>query len=129
MKSTELITGSWVNYNKKNKKVTTISNANVLLQDCIEIVYLSELKCIPLTTEILDKNFGVSNVWDGDFRNRLEWELEDSFDSVTGICYDQDKDEFTIIDSFDCHTYAELEYVHQLQQWLNVLGIEKEIKL
>jgi len=132
MKATELIIGSLIEYSGAVCKVIGIS------EDVIKVdnyfydedmdVRCDKIQGIPLTTDILDKTFGCSKEFDLGAEDFAKWDAEESDYSTISILYNLEYCIFTLTTDTDVE-YTELEYVHQLQQWLNILEIKKEVIL
>ena len=142
MKANELMIGDWVECTywtpSKQLKVAEIrrimddeTKIGVYSDDLVLIFRQSEVKPIPLTPEILEKNgMHLYNRKTNDFREECnhcdcfdedeDFRLELSLDDNGKIRWSIYGDEYTIIP---------LDYVHQLQQALRLCGIPKEIEL
>lgn len=123
MKANELMVGNWVLWKNKKVQIARVSgivysfgHIDVTLAHCnddnlLESHDIKSVSPIPLTEEILEKNFP-------DPTDGLTWFPEEG--------------------GFNCHTYVPkceinafglFKYVHQLQNALRLCGIEKEIEL
>lgn len=115
MKANELMVGDYV-YNHRNWECSIVEihkNSAVVIARHYgeEEFFLSELRPIPLTPEILEKNGFLQNGeswWYHDFRIVLS--------SSKGV-------------SLICGVQKRFEFVHQLQHALRLCGIEKELIL
>ena len=131
MKENELMIGDWVRlrYNDYLTKQEVVKDFKVgqlrytywegrwenmfVGDDHQNMGYVEKIEPIPLTAEILEKNFPT---YEG-----LAWEPSDMLDTIPA---------FTIrIDEDFAHIEIDLRYVHELQHTLRLCGIEKEIKL
>lgn len=113
MKATDLMVGDWVQHGERVCKVVSVAGGGIYFEDLISegVETFDRISPIPLTPEILEKNF--PNPTDG-----LSWFPEEG--------------------GFNCHTYVPnceinafglFKYVHELQHALRLCGIEKEIVL
>lgn len=129
MKANELMVGDLV-YNHRNWACPIVEihkdSAVVIARHYGEEKFeLKDLRPIPLTLEILEKN-GLEKdnhgrLYGEYFDEDINQDLEITFDSKTGeVWWSYNWDEYRII---------RLRYVHQLQHALKLCGIEKEIKL
>lgn len=121
MKAEELMIGDWVNYHDDDKivpkQVSEITNYKQLqLNDKNNWIIVGEKYCepIPLTDEILEKNFpeyerGYTIGW---WPNEVGYQIE----------WSGDADDNEII-------LQHVQYVHQLQHILRLVRYEKEIEL
>ncbi|WP_091962938.1 hypothetical protein [Prevotella sp. tc2-28] len=128
MKANELMIGDWVECTywtpSKQLKVAEIRRImddeikiGVYSDDLILIFRQSEVKPIPITPEILEKN-GFIN-----YTDFYMWK-EESLEPIHLDNYDEDGWRLRInCDNIPC----ECKYVHQLQHALRLCGIEKEI--
>lgn len=139
MKSTELITGSWVELNGEPSKIIELNRTFAKVERywkntdkvfCVDTTCVSLLQGIPLTEEILFKNFNTGNFYqvenDGDLIDVIDYKIKGLVIRYTS----EDCRFYIVIDKFyKCKELGCIFYVHQLQQWLNILEIEKEIVL
>ena len=132
MKATEFMIGNWVYYPllDKNVKVHSVGNDGHFGYEYNEEVYfdyISRIKPIPLTAEILEKNFPKScdkDYWvDGDF-------------PIIGYsipCITDGHRPYVEVSIYDPARVMEFEmyfhYVHELQHALRLCGFDKEIEL
>lgn len=132
MKGTELMLGDWVMHDGKPKKVDVIWSAKqVSLYDPSKdwgSIYTDkhstdEIEPIPLTEEILIKN-SFSNTRE---RWSIAAEPKRELSRDVFVIWRPEKMEYFYI-MFNS-TYYQIRYVHQLQNALRFLGIEKEIEL
>jgi hypothetical protein len=144
MEGNELMIGDWFQYADGNKKGTIVGikcdaryleqEAHLTIMDCNGKWYVKELddlKAIPLSPEILEKNGWKQKkgfMQHGNFGNGplMIWHTEDNkilrhFTHEMEISDLSSDRGFRI--RFDCN------YVHQLQHALKLCGIEKEIQL
>lgn len=120
MKVTDLMIGDYVNTPKGNYKVTTIQDNDVIFTDYADDIDgacdIDKVAPIPITKEIMDKN----NLKYGDYCPFLD-ALDDKLVTQFGMRY---KDgHFYIKDCF----IEKIEFVHELQHFLRLLKINKEI--
>lgn len=128
MKAKELMIGDWVkiNYRGKFVKVTAIHDG-LIDTTAISPLKEDEYEPIPLTAEILNKNFPKScdnDYWvDGDF-------------PIIGYsipCHTDGYRPYVEVSIYDPARVMEFElylnYVHELQHALRLCGFEKEIEL
>lgn len=133
MKATDLMIGDWVKCEDpkcEGHQVDLIDLCNEEVGLDGEIDNFENIIPIPLTPEILEKNFGRPyglGWYDVYELKRIEGE---------GIYYIRDayrypsKERFSIIKADDKEiTFCSLKYVHELQHALKLCGIEKEIVL
>ena len=124
MKATDLMIGDWVLYAGKPNIITEVSEiihgeATVCFVGNNYMANMDEIKPIPITKEILEKNgwkkLETAYWWRGDGISVLL----DMYDERYGWCLSIDRNHIP----FDC------KYVHQLQQAMRLCGITKEIEL
>ena len=131
MKPNELMLGDWLLYNHKKPdgtqekrylQVVGLGLLNILLRNKEENYSLNafgdctELKPIPLTAEILDKNLSEDrHFFQEDKNSHLELYVDNGKVIWTINCF-----EYNILP---------LNYVHELQHALRLCGIDKEIVL
>ncbi len=135
MKATELMIGDYVQFfeerNLRYEKVTTITdegNGQRFVQTAESDVYYREevYMPIPLTAEILEKNF--------DFEPDCDKKIYKN-KSYCSFLVAQEKQGFAIgrmNDSYDTpqfNGWFSIEYVHELQHALKLCGIDKQIVL
>jgi len=129
MKATDLIIGSLVSVDGEAYRVTELTKSKAIVVSCEnkfmrKSVSISDLNGVPLTTEIMDENFG-ERVWT-DFR-KIEWAVEKN--SCFSISQDKLNDSFSLEHNLQDGIWMYFEYVHRVQQWLNFQEIKKNIKL
>ena len=109
MKKKELMIGDWLEFRMGDSQVTGITDAGIHFVDRFGKGIASGADPIPLTAEILEKNFPTAEelAW---------WPVEDGLH-----CESRNTDDIMVSGVF--------RFVHQLQHALRVCGIEKEIKL
>ena len=122
MKSTELMIGDWVSVNGRLVLVSDINDTTIGYFD--EEILLSDVKPIPLTTEILEKNGFIKET-------RIMYHITDKNWNFLKIeCH---KPDFYIgkgCDEDECLLdFATIHYVHELQHVLKLCGIDKNIEL
>ena len=133
MKQTELMIGDWVLVPKLIDEVEDIKGHFQIrqLRDCDLDVFgfkelkYNEVKPIPITTEILERNgFKIILAEDINFY-RAEYKDNDN----RGIYYFESK--LMAIGNYKTNNRAEIhcEYVHELQNALRLCGIKKEMEL
>ena len=127
MKANELMTGDWVLYGGEPNIITEVSEiineeATVCFVGNNYMANIDEIKPIPLTKEILEKNFGQQRAKGGFFYH---------YTGSNGICdyiIEYYKDDFGF-----CRDHGGLlcriKYVHELQHAFRLCKIKKEIKL
>ena len=128
MKATELMTGDWVynTHNKQPEQVVEIREHMVMLA-YNDLYDYDDIEPIPLTAEILEKN-GWKEEHDGIARQYVS-------EDCRVILHDDDRflntqqEWYIHIDSVDMRTIGclELTFVHELQHFLWLCNIEKEI--
>lgn len=125
MKATELQIGSWVSYNDKAQQVLEISDIdNEVYLSAVGVVDITEVKPITLKKVHLTHNgFKATNAEDTEFVYRDGYEVKVMIDE-----YIRDS-MFLSIEFADKNTWMPIEYVHELQQAMRIMGCDKEIKL
>ena len=91
-----------------------------------EIYDVCDIKPIPLTLEILEKNGFEKEIVNGDTYFTLDdivLENNYEFGFYFGRFYGDSEDGFVFVDTIA------IKYVHQLQHLLHLCGIDKEIEL
>ena len=131
MKARELMIGDWVVYNgdvdySSPIKIEGMDEAiDMLVTNDREDVGFDGIWPIPLSEEILDRNFKPSN-HEGDYPYAVKTyyidECSENNDYDLILCEDN---QCTLTD----HVFITIKYVHELQHLLKVCGIEKEIQL
>lgn len=119
MKSTDLMIGDWVYRPDCYSKVKEIRENGIIGLDHLRgIISFEELKPIPLTPEILEKNGFVY-----DSEDKL---FEDIYPRIS-MLYAQ----YRLVENggINYGEMSEIKYVHQLQHALRLCGIDKEIEL
>lgn len=119
MKSTDLMIGDWVYRPDCYSKVKEIRENGIIGLDHLRgIISFEELKPIPLTPEILEKNGFVY-----DSEDKL---FEDIYPRIS-MLYSQ----YRLVENggINYGEMSEIKYVHQLQHALRLCGIDKEIEL
>lgn len=133
LRSLDLMSGDYLSYNGQIIKVASITKKKVGYHikenECrMHYARLSDLRPIPLTPEILEKN-GFEDI--GDDTYQLEekpcWFWVDFFKHTYGCEYDTSTYEYED-DEHRLKLYG-IPSVHQLQHALRLCGIEKEIEL
>ena len=127
MKAEELMIGDWVQMPKGTCRVISIQDNDVIFTDIADGIdgsfYINEVKAIPITPEVLEKNGFVKQGFSG-------WEIytEDFL-----ILWRNDYPDILEIRSFNAaygYFYRSyISYVHELQHALRLCGIEKEVVL
>lgn len=113
MKATDLMIGDWVKPSCWNEQVILVGEGRVTVNS--DSYTDDEINPIPLTAEILNKNFRADKQW-----GENGWFINDHihiFWESIGVYHIQ---------------YMEIvaiEYVHELQHALKLCGIDKEIEL
>lgn len=114
MKANELIIGDWIRCDGEPYRIAEIGGMVCCLDYERELfAALEDIEPIPLTPEILEKNFPT---YEG-----LVFEPSDMLDTISAFTFRIDED--------FAHIKIDLRYVHELQHTLRLCGIEKEIKL
>lgn len=128
MKEKELMIGDYIQVNGEVCKIISVSYFDIGISDSKEDFYnehIDNIKPIPLTPEILERNGFVKQAYDGwlisenNGRRLIEYHT-DSFDGLLIINYAEEPYPKISI---------KLMYVHELQHALRLCGINKEIKL
>lgn len=131
MKTNELMIGDWVynTHNKQNEKVVEVGSNCVLLA-YNDLYAFDEIEPIPLEKIHLVKN-GFDVRYDTD---DMEFFYNDGYE-VT-VIFDEGFPEedippsiFLNIDFAEKRVVMPIEYVHQLQQAMRLMGCDKEIEL
>ena len=128
MKAEELMIGDWVLYNETHQQILEISciDDEVYLKTD-ELVHLSEIQPIPLTTEILKKNgFDTS---DPEVKQYHFTEDGQSYHFSLRQMYNQKDNKPNGYSFYAFCVLTIIDYVHQLQHALRLCGIEKDIVL
>ena len=105
MKATELMIDDWVLYGRNPVQVLQLSQGREY----------KDISPIPLTEEILDKNFERQSLGEYILPFKLPYVFYWDIQKHYGFLED--------------HCLIQIEYVHQLQQLLRLCGIQKEIQL
>lgn len=111
MKANELMIGDWVKCGSRYMKVTQLAED----MDC------DDIDPIPLTTEILEKNFEKKTFY-GIYDDYFDLDIREYSDGLYIVTYHSC--EFNIPDQT-----IHLSWVHELQHFMRHCGIEKEIEL
>ena len=121
MKTEEIMIGDWVHSRLHNVDTTVITvegrgyNAVWLeSKECWERHYMNEIEPIPLTEEILQKNFPDPDV--------ITWFPQDDMPCFFNIYWES-------IHFGEGELRLNIQYVHELQHILRLCGIEKDIVL
>ena len=121
MRVEELQIGNWVitTYSKFPHQVLEIHDDGIMID---MYHHIGSIKPIPLTTDILEKNgFPTNEVTDGKaYAITGHLFVKDGICGTIALCCDGG---CVITPLFEC------QYVHQLQNILNISGIKKEIVL
>lgn len=130
MKIDELMIGNWFYRYCCNDQVMEVRAGGVIgLDSSRGIINLYEMQPIPITIEWLVKN---------GFEKRREEicdyycyskEIEDGLYKILIQCSDSDERFFTLyFNNNKCQTsgYADIQYIHQLQNLLNIINIKEE---
>ena len=125
MKATELQIGSWVSYNNKAQQVLEISDIdNEVYLSAAGVVDITEVNPITLKKVHLTHNgFKATNAEDTEFVYRDGYEVKVMTDE-----YMRDS-MFLSIEFADKNIWMPIEYVHELQQAMRIMGCDKEIEL
>ena len=117
MKANELMIGDWVLVSNTPLKIAALGTIKAGFMDAkgeMFYQYYDNIEPIPLTAEILEKNFQKDRMWVDGYTIA---------DSIT--IYNTGEGYWTI----GYLELIELRYVHELQHTLKLCGIDKEIKL
>lgn len=124
----ELSVGNWVSCEdngKRSYQILAINKDSVWLDKEGRKVYTQDmLEPTPITPEILEKNGGF-------YPKGSTWMKLDNHCRELWICRHTDGT-YWLYSSGDCdkdENFAEIRYVHQLQNALTLCGIDKEIEL
>ena len=125
MKATEIQICSWVSYNGKAQQVLEISDIdNEVYLSAAGVVDITEVKPITLKKVHLTHNgFKATNAEDTEFVYRDGYEIKVMIDE-----YIRDS-VFLSIEFADKNIWMPIEYVHELQQAMRIMGCDKEIEL
>lgn len=125
MKTTELQIDSWVSYNGKAQQVLEISDIdNEVYLSAAGVVDITEVNPITLKKVHLTHNgFKATNAEDTEFVYRDGYEIKVMIDE-----YIRDS-VFLSIEFADKNIWVPIEYVHELQQAMHIMGCDKEIEL
>ena len=125
MKATELQIGSWVSYNNKAQQVLEISDIdNEVYLSAAGVVDITEVNPITLKKVHLTHNgFKATNAEDTEFVYRDGYEVKVMTDE-----YMRDS-MFLSIEFADKNIWMPIEYVHELQQAMRIMGCDKKIEL
>lgn len=122
----ELTIGCYVNINGKPHKVDEVFNNAVELEKWDTLFFSSDIEPIPITKELLLKN-GLEELKQGKdkYHNCIAYVYGDSIH-----LYNQGDEWKLIIDDEKTWVeWANIKYVHQLQTFCNVLGVDLKLKL
>lgn len=108
----DLMVGDWLLYNGETKQVMEVLFDSVTI-DCFPCSYY-RLEPIPLTAEILEKNFAKDKQWMNSYFVNDHIHIYDTGEGYFNLQY--------------CELF-EIRYIHQLQHILRLWGIEKEVQL
>lgn len=119
----DLMIGNWVCFDGDTEHTNPVQIDGISTEEaCVDGDWYDVWKPIPLTTEILEKNFPMQNPqieskwvkwWNfNDAKNGFYFEIDTPNNKCDGPILNMD-----------------FKYVHQLQQALKLCGIEKEIEL
>ena len=141
MKVEELMIGDLVKYKSKSGKIINIdtddifdNTATIDTKNSIDYdLDIKELKPIPITPQILEKNGFKKRKYESMFCNNEQTEYinKDKTIIINGLSNTTGKDWNCHIDNDDMETIgcADIQYVHELQHLLRLCNIDKEIKL
>lgn len=121
----ELSVENWVKLNRFDEvgKILAV-NEDCVITNIAYPVLLEDIEPIPITEEILEKNGGF-------YPKGSTWMKLDNHCRELWICKHTDGT-YWLYSSGDCdkdENFAEIRYVHQLQNALTLCGINKEIEL
>lgn len=118
MTANELMVGDWVLDGTQLAQVTSITCDGIVETTVNEYSNIEVIEPIPLTKEILDKN----NLKYGDYNIFFD-QYDETLVTQWGMRYKDDH--FYIKNCF----IEKIEFVHELQHFLKLLKVNKEIKL
>ena len=121
MKASDLMIGDWAEFHCGYGKVTGITNAGVHFEDRFGPGIASGAEPIPLTPEILEKNFEKKTFY-GIYDDYFDFYIREYSDGLYIVTYHSC--EFNIPDQT-----IHVSWVHELQNFMKLCGIEKEIEL
>lgn len=113
--------------NKRVVQVCEVSDDGYIFNHFSQVLNLDEIEPIPLTPEILEKNFEKSEYCEPNFSK--DYLITDigatiTYDVVTQLIGLPVRN---IAGDWDFYSITEIRYVHQLQHALRMLNIEKEM--
>jgi hypothetical protein len=140
MKANELMIGDWVFVHKptcKGHRVDYINEMDEEIGADGEIYGVCDIRPIPLTAEILEKNgivFDYTIKLHDDYGNPYEikgYALHGTtkWGDDYLLQYDEDKDLHISTEIYGEITLHNINFIHELQHALRLCGIEKEIEL
>lgn len=128
LKATDLMVGDWLMFNDKPRQVKGLHNDDtVTLVGHESVYYLIDAEPIPLTPEILEKNFELLFSKQGIYiYSGIEGRLIiQNHYNVKGWDWTLDYDKQTGTAS----AFGRVNYIHELQHYLRGNRIDKEIEL
>ena len=136
MEAKTLMIGDWISHEssigeKKGRIMTLHVNRHIDGDDVAEVAYdngewqtfrdMAQIKPIPLTKEILEKNFEKKTFY-GIYDDYFDLDIREWSDGIYIVTYHSC--EMNIPDQT-----VNVCYLHELQHFLRLVGIEKEIEL
>lgn len=125
MKGTELQIGCWVSYNNKAQQVLEISDIdNEVYLSAVGVVDITEVNPITLKKVHLTHNgFKAADAEETEFVYRDGYEVKVVIDEYIRDLM------FLSIEFADKYIWMPIEYVHELQQAMRIMGCDKTIEL
>ena len=120
IQANELMIGDWVLAYEHPIQVEVIYNNRRIQANCIELCE-DEFEPIPITAEILEKNFEKKTFY-GIYDDYFDLYLREYSDSIYVATFHNCEMSFP-------DQSITLSFVHELQHFMNHCGIKKEIKL
>lgn len=130
MKKEDLMIGDWYCWEAEGKQYHFKVDKTVFIADDSTVF---NFQPVPLTREILDKNFKcIEGDWiiKGDeYGDRIEIVFNSLGKKDYSVYVCSEKIGFFVADTIECNLLVDIYYVHELQHLLKVLNIDKEIVL
>lgn len=141
MKITELMIGNWViapdedTKELREVKVARIKEKDIIMDKYFNTIFLETIAPIPITEDFLKKN-GFEQCWiikpDRNYNGCSDWrKVVDKNMIILTIGHSNNNDCYwnIYVDKFNRIHIGDMDikYVHQLQNVLNILGIEMEV--
>lgn len=129
MRSYDLMIGDWVFSPREDKPVRVVRiselDGSIGVFDNDKLFDITAYEPIPLTKEILEQNGFVITNEDCPF----VWEIICVYRTVTVFYKEKKCTVFVDIDTSHPITFADINYVHELQHVLKIGGVDKQIRL